>query len=71
MIIRTCVPPKKAATPVVETKPVEKIQDEEVIVKSVNKAVKKRKAAPIYESVVEEKTENEDLSQWLEEHTED
>lgn len=69
MIIRTCVPPKKVPAPVVETKSVEK--DEEVIVKPVNKAVnKKKKSTPVY-SVVEEKIEDEDLSQWLKEHTEE
>ena len=69
MIIRTCVPPKKVATPVVETKPVEK--DEEVIVKPVNKAVnKKKKSAPVY-SVVEEKSEIEELKPWLEEDIDD
>lgn len=69
MIIRTCVPPKKVPAPVVETKPVEK--DEEVIVKSVNKAVnKKKKSTPVY-SVVEEKSEIEELKPWLEEDIDD
>lgn len=72
MIIRTCVPPKKVATaPVVETKSAEKIQDEEVVVKPVNKAVKKRKATPVYEPVVEEKSEVEELKPWLEDDIED
>lgn len=70
MIIRTCVPPKKVATPVVETKPVEKQQEEEVIVKPVNKAVKKRKATAVYEQV-EEKSEIEELKPWLEDDIED
>ena len=71
MIIRTCVPPKKVATSVVETKQVEKPQDEEVIVKPVNKAVKKRKATAVYEPVVEEKSEIEELKPWLEDDIED
>lgn len=71
MIIRTCVPPKKVATPVVETKQVEKSQDEEVIVKPVNKAVRKRKATAVYEPVVEEKSEIEELKPWLEDDIED
>lgn len=71
MIIRTCVPPKKVATPIVETKSVEKLQDEEVIVKPVNKAVKKRKATPVYEPAVEEKSEIEELKPWLEDDIED
>ncbi len=69
MIIRTCVPPKKVPAPVVETKSVEK--DEEVIVKPVNKAVKKRKATAVYEPVVEEKSEIEELKPWLEDDIED
>lgn len=71
MIIRTCVPPKKVVTPAVETKPVEKIQNEEVIVKPVNKAVKKRKATPVYEPAVEEKSEIEELKLWLEDDIDD
>lgn len=51
---------------------VEKL-NEEVIVKPVVRE-RKRKSAPIVIEepiVVEEKTEDEDLSKWLEEHTED
>ena len=64
MIIRTNVTlPKVSSTPKVE----EPTVNEEVIVKPVVKE-RKRKSTPI---VVEEKTEDEDLSKWLKEHSED
>ena len=64
MIIRTNVNlPKTSPTPKVEETKV----DEEVIVKPVVKE-RKRKSIPV---IVEEKIEDEDLSKWLEEHTDD
>lgn len=64
MIIRTNVNlPKTSPTPNVEETKV----DEEVIVKPVVKE-RKRKSTPV---IVEEKIEDEDLSKWLEEHTDD
>lgn len=70
MIIRTNVTlPKVSSIPKVE----EPMVNEEVIVKPVVRE-RKRKSAPIIVEepiVVEEKTEDEDLSKWLEEHTED
>ncbi len=71
MIIRTNVPPKKV-----------KVDKESAIVEKektvlVNEKPKKKKNIPtpiIEESIVEaveEKTEDEDLGKWLEEHTED
>lgn len=69
MIIRTSVPPKKEVIkkPVVNEEV--KILDNEIIQKP-----KRKKSTPIVIEepiVVEEKTEDEDLSKWLEEHTED
>ena len=70
MIIRTNVTlPKVSSTPKIEEPRV----NEEVIVKPVVRE-RRRKSAPIVVEepvVVEEKTEDEDLSKWLEEHTED
>ncbi len=70
MIIRTNVTlPKVSSTPKVE----EPTVNEEVIVKPIVRE-RKRKSTPIAVEepiVVEEKTEDEDLSQWLKEHTED
>ena len=70
MIIRTNVTlPKVSSTTKVE----EPTVNEEVIVKPVVRE-RKRKSTPIAVEepiVVEEKTEDEDLSKWLEEHTED
>lgn len=64
MIIRTNVNlPKTSPTPNVEETKV----DEEVIVKPVVKE-RKRKSTPV---IIEEKIEDEDLSKWLEEHTDD
>ena len=65
MIIRTNVNlPKTSPTPNVEETKV----DEEVIVKPVVKERKRKSTPPV---VVEEKIEDEDLSKWLEEHTDD
>lgn len=70
MIIRTNVTlPKVSSTPKVE----EPTVNEEVIVKPIVRE-RKRKSTPIVVKepvVVEEKTEDEDLSKWLKEHTED
>ena len=70
MIIRTNVTlPKVSSTSKVEKPTV----NEEVIVKPVVRE-RKRKPTPIVIEepiVVEEKIEDEDLSKWLEEHTED
>ena len=69
MIIRTSVPPKQEVIkkPVVNEEV--KTLDNEIIQKP-----KRKKSTPIVIEepvVVEEKTEDEDLSKWLEEHTED
>jgi hypothetical protein len=72
MIIRTSVPPKKEEIkkPVVNEEV--KVLDKEII--QTKKKNKKITPAPVVEETsvaVEEKTEDEDLSQWLKEHTED
>ena len=70
MIIRTNVTlPKVSSTLKVE----EPMVNEEVIVKPVVRE-RKRKSTPIVVEepvIVEEKTEDEDLSNWLKEHIED
>ena len=70
MIIRTSVPLKKEVIkkPVVNEEV--KVLDNEII----QKPKRKKSSIPVVveESiVVEEKTEDEDLSKWLKEHTED
>ena len=69
MIIRTSVPPKQEVIkkPVVNEEV--KTLDNEIIQKP-----KRKKSTPIVIEepiIVEEKAEDEDLSKWLEEHTED
>lgn len=70
MIIRTNVTlPKVSSTPKVE----EPTVNEEVIVKPVVREKRKKSTPIVVEEpiIVEEKTEDEDLSKWLKEHTED
>ena len=70
MIIRTNVNlPKVSSTPKVEEpKVIEKIDEEVVVIKPMTRAEKRKKPAPVVETTV---VEDEDLSKWLEEHTED
>ena len=71
MIIRTSVPPKEVIKKPVVNDEVKSL-DNEVIQRPKKK---KNIPAPVIEEpvieVVEEKVEDEDLSQWLEEHTKD
>lgn len=73
MIIRTNVNlPKVSSTPKVEEpKVIEKIDEEVVVIKPMTRAEKRKKSTPVIEPVVEETVEDEDLSEWLKEHTED
>lgn len=73
MIIRTNVNlPKASSTPKVEEpKVIEKIDEEVVVIKPMTRAEKRKKSTPVVEPVVEETVEDEDLSEWLKEHTED
>ena len=73
MIIRTNVNlPKVSSTPKVEEpKVIEKVDEEVVVIKPMTRAEKRKKSTPVIEPVVEETVEDEDLSKWLEEHTED
>lgn len=73
MIIRTNVNlPKVSSTPKVEEpKVIEKVDEEVVVIKPVTRAEKRKKSTPVIEPVVEETVEDEDLSEWLKEHTED
>jgi hypothetical protein len=73
MIIRTNVNlPKVSSTPKVEEpKVIEKIDEEVVVIKPMTRAEKRKKSTPVVEPVVEETVEDEDLSEWLKEHTED
>lgn len=69
MIIRTNVNlPKVSSTPKVEEpKVIEKVDEEVVVIKPMTRAEKRKKTTPVVETAVED----EDLSKWLEEHTED
>ena len=70
MIIRTNVTlPKVSSTLKVE----EPTVNEEVIVKPVVREKRKKSIPVVVEETIaiEEKTEDEDLSKWLREHTED
>lgn len=73
MIIRTNVnlPKVSSASKVEEPKVVEKIDEEVVVIKPMTRAEKRKKSTPVVEPVVEETVEDEDLSEWLKEHTED
>lgn len=73
MIIRTNVNlPKVSSTPKVEEpKVIEKIDEEVVVIKPMTRAEKRKKSTPVVEPVVEKTVEDEDLSEWLKEHTED
>ena len=73
MIIRTNVNlPKVSSTPKVEEpKVIEKIDEEVVVIKPMTRAEKRKKSTPVVEPVVEETVEDEDLSEWPKEHTED
>lgn len=73
MIIRTNVNlPQVSSTPKVEEpKVIEKIDEEVVVIKPMTRAEKRKKSTPVVEPVVEETVEDEDLSEWLKEHTED
>lgn len=73
MIIRTNVNlPKVSSTPKVEEpKVIEKVDEEVVVIKPMTRAEKRKKSTPVIEPVVEETVEDEDLSEWLKEHTED
>ena len=70
MIIRTNVTLPKVSSTLKVGKP---LVNEEVIVKPIVRE-KRKKSTPIVAEesiVVEEKVEDEDLSKWLKEHTED
>lgn len=73
MIIRTNVnlPKVSSASKTEEPKVIEKIDEEVVVIKPMTRAEKRKKSTPVVEPVVEETVEDEDLSEWLKEHTED
>jgi hypothetical protein len=73
MIIRTNVnlPKVSSTSKVEEPKVIEKIDEEVVVIKPMTRAEKRKKSTPVIEPVVEETVEDEDLSEWLKEHTED
>lgn len=73
MIIRTNVnlPKVSSTSKVEEPKVIEKIDEEVVVIKPMTRAEKRKKSTPVVEPVVEETVEDEDLSEWLKEHTED
>ena len=73
MIIRTNVnlPKVSSASKVEDPKVIEKIDEEVVVIKPMTRAEKRKKSTPVIEPVVEETVEDEDLSEWLKEHTED
>ena len=73
MIIRTNVnlPKVSSTSKVEEPKVIEKIDEEVVVIKPMTRAEKRKKDTPVVEPVVEETVEDEDLSKWLKEHTED
>ena len=75
MIIRS----SKANKPSINVKSIKKvelIEENKTVISETNRKKKNKKTipTPVVEEtpvVVEEKTEDEDLSKWLEEHTED
>ena len=73
MIIRTNVnlPKVSSTSKVEEPKVIEKIDEEVVVIKPMTRAEKRKKSTPVVEPVVEETVEDEDVSEWLKEHTED
>ena len=73
MIILTNVnlPKVSSTSKVEEPKVIEKIDEEVVVIKPMTRAEKRKKDTPVVEPVVEETVEDEDLSKWLKEHTED